>query len=61
MFIVVGRVAPAKGDPVVSEGDQSMVGDGYTMGIATEVLENIFRAAEGGFRVDDPVFSEQRS
>ena len=31
------------------------------MGVAAEILEHIFGAAEGWFGVDDPVFSEQRS
>ena len=38
-----------------------MVGDGYAMGIAAEILEHIFGAAEGRFGVDDPIFPEQRS
>jgi hypothetical protein len=38
-----------------------MVGDGHAMGIAAEVVEHIFGAAEGWFGIDDPVFSEQGS
>ena len=38
-----------------------MVGDGYAMGVAAQVLEHIVGAAEGWFGVNDPVFSEQRS
>jgi hypothetical protein len=38
-----------------------MVGDGYAMGIAAQVVEHIFGATEGWFGVDNPVFSEQRS
>src|SRR5260370_31006032 len=38
-----------------------MVGDGYAMGVAAEILEHILGAAEGWFGVDDPVFSEQWS
>ena len=37
-----------------------MVGDGHAMGVATEILEHIFRATKGAFRVDHPVFAEQR-
>src|SRR6266853_2178605 len=61
LLIVVRRVPPAKGDLAVGQRDQSMVGDGHAMGVAAEVLEHIFGAAEGWFGVDDPVFSEQRS
>ena len=37
-----------------------MVGDGHAMGVAAEILEHIFGAAEGWLGVDDPVFSEQK-
>lgn len=36
-----------------------MVGDGHTMRVAAQILEDIFGAAEGRFRVYDPVLSEQ--
>ena len=38
-----------------------MVGDGYAMGVAAQILEHILRAAERSFRVDHPVFAEQWS
>ena len=37
-----------------------MVGDGYAMGVAAQILEHILRATEGWFRVHHPVLSEQR-
>jgi len=54
-------VTPAKGDFLVGEGDQSVVGDGYAMGVTTQIAEHILGASEGWFRVDHPVFSEQWS
>jgi hypothetical protein len=36
-----------------------MVGDGYAMGVAAEVLQHILGAAEGWFAVDDPVLAKQ--
>jgi hypothetical protein len=36
-----------------------MVGDGHAMGVAAEILQHIFGAAEGTFQVDYPVFSKQ--
>ena len=36
-----------------------MIGDGYAMGVAAQILEHIFGAAEGAFGVDHPVLSEQ--
>ena len=37
-----------------------MIGDGYAMGVAAQILEHILRATEGWFRVHHPVLSEQR-
>jgi len=56
---VVSGVAPAKGDLAIGKGDEVMVGDGNAVGVAAEVLQHIFRAPEGTFRVDYPVFAEQ--
>src|SRR6516165_8893940 len=59
--IVVGGVAPAKGDLVVGQRNQAMVGDSNTVSIAAEILEHILRATEGWFGVDNPVFAEERT
>jgi hypothetical protein len=36
-----------------------MVGDGYAMGVAVQILEHVLGAAEWWFGVDDPRFSKQ--
>ena len=54
----MGGVAPAKGDLVIDQGNESMVGDGDAMGIAAQILEHILGATEGWFGVDVPVVSE---
>ena len=54
---MVGGIAPTKGDLAIDEGDKSMVGDSYAMGVAAEILQHIFGATEGAFQVDHPVFS----
>jgi len=59
LLIVVGRVAPAKGNFLVGRGDQSMVGDGDAMGVSAQVLQHILGTTEGRFRVDHPVLTEQ--
>jgi len=51
----MGIVSPAKGDAIVLEGHETMVGDGYAMSVAGQVVENMFGAAEGWLGVDDPV------
>ena len=55
LLAAVGIIAPAKGDAIVFEGHETMVGDGDAMGIAGQVVENMFRAAEGWLGVDHPV------
>ncbi len=54
-------VSPTKGDLPVGQRDQSMVGNGDTVSVATEILEHILGAAEGWLGVDHPVFAKQRS
>ena len=55
LLAAVGIVPPAEGDAIVFKGHEAMVGDGYAMGVAGQVVENIFGAAEGRLSVDDPV------
>jgi hypothetical protein len=55
----VSRITPAKSDLAIGEGDQAMVGDGHTVSVAAQILENILGATERWFRVDHPVLSEQ--
>ena len=38
-----------------------MVGDGDAMGIARQIMQNMFGTAEGRLGVDDPVLSEKLS
>ena len=39
MLIVVGRVAPAKGNLAVGQSDEAVVGDGYAVGIAAQIMQ----------------------
>jgi hypothetical protein len=45
----------------ICKGNQTVVGDGHAMGIASQILKHKLWATEGAFRIDDPIFSEQRS
>jgi hypothetical protein len=38
-----------------------MAGDGNAVSIAAEILQDVFGSAEGWFRVDDPIFAEERT
>ena len=59
LFVVMSRVPPAEGDLPIRKRDEAMVGDGHAMRVAAQIVEHIFRAAEGALRVDHPIFSEQ--
>ena len=58
MLIVVRGVAPTKGNFLVGQGTEPMVGKGNAMGVAAQILEHILGATEGWFGVDHPVLSE---
>ena len=38
-----------------------MVGDGNTMSVAAEILQDVLGSAEGWFGVDDPIFAKERT
>jgi hypothetical protein len=57
----VGIVFPEKRDPVILERNQSMVGDGDAVGIASEIVQNMLGTAQGCLGIDDPVLVEELS
>ena len=57
--VAMGGIAPAESDVALCESDQSGVGDGDAMGVGAEIAQHMFRAAEGGLGVDDPIVAEQ--
>ncbi len=59
LLAAVGIVSPAEGDAVVFKGHETMVGDGDAMGVAGQVVEHMFGAAERWLGVDDPVLPIQ--
>lgn len=55
-----GVLAPGdEGDAVIIHGDQAVIGDGDPVGVAAEVFEDLLRATEGPFGIDDPFCSIQ--
>ena len=60
LFVGVSGIAPTKSDLPFGKGDQAMIGDGYAMGVAAQILEHILGATERWFRVNYPVLSKQR-
>jgi hypothetical protein len=47
-------------DSSARKGDESAVGDGDAVVVATEIAQRVFRSAEGWLGIDDPVVAEQR-
>src|SRR5215468_4725182 len=52
-------VLPAETHGGIANGEQAMVGDGHAMGIASQIVKDVFGSAEGCFGIDDPVLLEQ--
>ena len=47
-------VFPLEGDLTILQRQQTAIGDGHAVGIASEVLQHVLGAAEGSFGIDDP-------
>jgi len=60
LFVTVGVVLPLESDPLAIEGEQSVIADRDSVGVASEVAENRKRSAKRRFGVDDPVLAKQR-
>ncbi len=48
-------ILPAESDVIIVDRDDAAVGDGDTVGIATEIGAHLCGAAEGRLGIDDPV------
>lgn len=60
-LVAAGIVPPTKRDVAAIEGNEPVVGDGDTVGVAPEVTDDLLRTAEGGLGIDDPVLTKQCS
>jgi hypothetical protein len=61
LLVGVRGVSPTEGDVALLKGDESAVGDGDAVGVATEIAQRVFRSAEGRLGIDYLVVAEQRS
>jgi hypothetical protein len=61
LLAAVRIVFPEKRDPIILERSQSMVGDGDTVRVASEIVQNMLGTAEGWLGIDDPVLVEELS
>ena len=57
VLAAVSIISPPERDAIALEGHEAMVGDGDAMGVAGQVVENVFGAAEGRLGVNHPVLS----
>jgi len=48
-------ISVAEGNARVFQFDDPVIGDGHAMGVASEIIQNVFWRAEGSFGIDDPV------
>ncbi len=55
LFAAVGIVLPKKLDLGSRDGKQPMVGDGDTMGVASQIVQHMLGAAERRLSIDNPV------
>ena len=61
LFAAMRIILPAESDLAIRKGNNPMVGDGHTMCIAGQVMQNVLRTAERRFRVHDPVLAKERT
>ena len=52
-------VLPAKSDLAIFLFQEAMVGDGHFVGVATEIIHDLFGATEGALGIDDPFYLAQ--
>jgi hypothetical protein len=55
-FVVIGVIAPPKGDFVVLHFHDPVIADRDPMGVSAEIIQNVLGMLERLFAVDDPVF-----
>ena len=59
LLTAVGVILPAKGDALLVEVQQAMIGDGHAMGVAAEIAQHLHGATESLLGIDNPVMSVQ--
>ena len=57
----VSVVFPSEGDLAVGHVDDSVIGDGHAVCVASQVTKNMFWPSEGSLGVDHPVMAKERS
>ena len=60
-LIAVRVIPPAERDLVVFKPDQPAIGEGDAVRVASEVVQDMMRSAEGWFYIHDPAVAVQAS
>jgi hypothetical protein len=58
VLAVMSIILPPKRNVSVGQLHKSMVGDRDAMGVASQIIQYVFRSAEWSFRVDHPILTE---
>src|SRR5689334_17380579 len=58
---VMRVVLPTKGHFLIRDVEQSVIGDGDAMRVASQVMQNVLGPAKWLFGVHDPVFAKERA
>jgi len=53
-LVAMSIVPPTKSDVIAVKRNQSLIGDGHTMGVTAKVTENLFRTTKGRLGIDYP-------
>jgi hypothetical protein len=53
--VVIPTIFPGEGNLTVVDVEQTVIGDGHAMGIAAQVVEDVFGATEGWLGVNHPL------
>jgi len=55
----MGGVSPTKGDVVLVDRDQAVVGNGDAVSVAAEIFQNMCGTSKGWFAVNHPFMTEE--
>ena len=58
-FAVMRVVLPSERHVAIRNVQQPVIGDGYAMGVASQIMQDMLGPAERRLGVDDPVFAKQ--
>lgn len=54
-LIAIGVVTPAEGNLAIFKLEDTLIADGYPVGIAAEIVKDSLCPGKGGLAIDDPL------